>query len=97
MFRSRNEAENLLPSITKNCGTPIKQTHTKPQKTLEFRRTQPRETFSFKPSIILGHGCKWMMGLTSSEVYRSIFNITEQNNKVDFYLFPPIKNWTNFV
>ena len=26
-----------------------------------------------------------MLGLPSSEVYKSVFNITEENNKIDFY------------
>ena len=32
MIRPRNETEDLLLSITKNCETIIEQTHTKPQK-----------------------------------------------------------------
>ena len=28
---------------------------------------------------------KWMIGLTSLEVLKSIFNITEENNNLDFY------------
>ena len=34
----------------------IKQTHTKPQATLELKRIKSRETFSFKPPMSIG-GC----------------------------------------
>ena len=59
-FRTRNETEELLLSITKNCETFTKQTHSKPQETLEFRLTKPKETLSFNPSNILSltlNGC----------------------------------------
>ena len=36
MVRPRNETEDLLLPITKNCEKPIKQTHTKPPETLKF-------------------------------------------------------------
>ena len=77
MVLPKNETEGLLLSFTKNCETPIKQTHTKPQKTLQFRVTRPRETFSFKRRIPID-GC-WMIGLTSSGIYNSFFNTTEEN------------------
>ena len=48
------ELSDLLLSITKNCETFIKQTHTKPQETLELKLIKPRETFSIQPSVILG-------------------------------------------
>ena len=53
MFRPKNETDLLL-SITKNGETLFEQTHTKPQETLDFKLTQPRETFSFRPSINVG-------------------------------------------
>ena len=65
MVRPKNETDDLLLSITKKCETIIKQTHRKAEDTLEFKLTKPRETFSFKPPIILGHDSKWMIGLTS--------------------------------
>ena len=37
MFKPRNESENLLLLITKNCETFIDQRHKKPQETLEFK------------------------------------------------------------
>ena len=89
MIMPKNQTEDLLLSITKNCETLIEQTHTKPQETLEFKMVKPRETFHFKPPIqIKGN---WMIGLTDLEVYNSIFNITEENNKFGLYKFPDEK------
>ena len=50
---------------------------------------KPRETFHFKPSIQVKGD--WMIGLVDLEVYNSIFNITEQNNKFELYKFPDEK------
>ena len=44
---------------------------------------KPRETFHFKPPIQVKGD--FMIGLTDLEVYNSIFNITEENNKFEFY------------
>ena len=89
MVRPKNETEDLLLSITKNCETLIQQTHTKPQQTLEFEMTKPKETFHFNPPIEIKEN--WMIGLTDLEVYNSIFNITKENNKFDLYKFPDDK------
>ena len=89
MIRPKDETEDLLLSITKNCETLIKQTHRKPQETLEFKMTKPTETFHFKPSIQVKEN--WMLGLTDLEVYNSIFNITEENNKFEIYRDTPTK------
>ena len=51
MIQPKNETENLLLSITKNCETLIKQTHRKAEETLEFKMIRPRETFHFKPEV----------------------------------------------
>ena len=83
MIRLKNETEKLLLSITKNCESLIKQTHRKAGKTLEFRLTKPRENISFKTPISIDK--YWMIGLTTLEVYKSIFNISEENNKFDLY------------
>ena len=37
MIRPKNETEDLLLSITENCETLIRQTHGKPEETLEFK------------------------------------------------------------
>ena len=83
MIRPTNKTEDLLLSITKNCETLAKQTHMKPEETLEFKLTKSRKTFPFRPSITI-EGF-WMTDLTSLEVYNSIFIITEENNKFEFY------------
>ena len=83
MIQPKNQTEDLLLAKTKNCQTLIKQTHRKAEETLEFKMIKPREIFHFKPPIqIQGH---WMIGLTNLEVYNSIFNITEENNKFELY------------
>ena len=51
MIRPKNETEDLLVSITKNCETLIEQTHRKTEETLEFKMIKPREIFHFKPPI----------------------------------------------
>ena len=89
MIRPKNKTEDLLLSITKNCETLIQQTHTKPQETLEFKMTKPRETYHFKPPIQTKEN--WMLGLVDLEVYNSVFNITEENNKFELYKFPDEK------
>ena len=89
MIRPENETEVLLLSITKNCETLINQTHRKSEETLEFKMIKSRETFQFKPPIQIKGD--WMIGLVDSEVYNSIFNITEENNKFELYKFPDEK------
>ena len=51
MIRVQNETEGLLLSIPKNYETLIEQTHTRPEETLEFKKTKPREAFHFNPPI----------------------------------------------
>ena len=89
MIRPKNETENLLLSITKNCETLIEQTLRKPEETLEFKMNKSRESFHFRPPIQIQGD--WMIGLTDLEVYNSIFNITEENNKFKLYKFPDDK------
>ena len=69
MVQPKNEREDLLLSMTKNCETLLKQTHTEPHETLKFKLTKPGETICFKPSFYLGLDSKWMIGLTYFEVY----------------------------
>ena len=90
MITPKNETEDLLLSITKNSETLIRQTHRKPQQTLEFKMTKPRETFHSDPPIQIKED--WMIGLTDLEVYNSIFDITEGKNKIEFYHFPDEKS-----
>ena len=51
--------------------------------------TKSRETFHFNPPIQVKED--WMIGLVDLEVYNSIFNITEENNKFEIYKFPDEK------
>ena len=83
MIRPKNETEDLLLLITKNCETLIKQAHRKPEETLELKMTKPRETFHFNPPIQIKGDC--IIGLTDLEVYNSIFDITEENNIFELY------------
>ena len=89
MIRPKNETEDLLLSITKICETLIEQTHRKPEETLEFKMNKSRQTFHLLQPIQI-HG-NWMIGLTDLEVYNSIFNITEENNKFEIYRDTPTK------
>ena len=89
MIRPKNETEDLLLSITKNCETLINQTHREPKETLEFKMDKSRQTFHFNPPIQIQGD--WMIGLTDLEVYNSIFNITEENIKFEIYRDTPTK------
>ena len=90
MIRPKNETEDLLLSITKNCETLIKQTHKKAEETLVFKMIKPGETFHFNPLIQFKRD--WMIGLTSLEVYKSLFNLTKENNKFKLCKFPDEKS-----
>ena len=83
MITPKNQTEDLLPSITNIRETLSDQTHRKPEEVLEFKMLKPRETFHFNPPIHTKGD--WMLGLIDLEVYNSVFNITEKNNKFDIY------------
>ena len=90
MIRPEYKTETLLLSITKSCESPIKETHTKPQETLDFTPSKSKETFQFSPTIPTeGY---WMVGLTSLEVHNSVFEITQENSNFELYKFPDSKN-----
>ena len=82
-IQPKNETENLLLSITKNCEKLVEQTHRKPEETLDFKMLKSREIFHFNPPIQTKGD--WMLGLIDLEVYNSIFNITKENNKFELY------------
>ena len=90
MIRPKNGKEDLLLSISKNFLRLFEQTYRKAEETLEFKMTKPKETFHFKPPI--SKEGSWMIGLTDLDVYNSIFNITEENNKFKLYKFPNEKS-----
>ena len=83
MIQPKNETQDLLLSITKNCETLVQQTQRKLEETLEFKMIKPRETFQFNASIQTKGD--WMLGLIDLEVYNSSFNITKENNKFELY------------
>ena len=83
-FVTYDKKESLLLSIAKSNQEIIENTHSKPQETLEFKRTKQKESFSFDVPLILNE--KWMMGVTSLEVYNTVYNITEKNNKLQIIL-----------
>ena len=46
--------------------------------------TKQKESFSFDVPLELPE--KWMMGVTSIEVYNTVYNITNSNNKLEIVL-----------
>ena len=83
MITPKNEIEDLLLSITKNCETLIEQTHRKAEETLEDKFNRSKQTLHFNPPIQINGN--WTIGLINLEIYNSIFNITEENNKFEIY------------
>ena len=83
-FVTYDKKESLLLSIAKSNQEIAENTHSKPQETLEFIMTKQKESFSFDVSLLLPE--KWMMGVTSLEVYNTVYNITEKNNKLEILL-----------
>ena len=90
MIQPKNETEDLLISTTKNGEKLIEQTHRKAEDTLAFKMNKSRETFHFKPPIQFKGD--WMLGLKDLGVYKSLFNITEHNNKFELYKLPHEKS-----
>ena len=83
-FVTNVKKESLLLSIAKSNQEIVENTHSKPQETLEFKMTKQKESFSFDVPFNLEE--KWMMGVTSLEVYNIVYNITEKNNKLQILL-----------
>ena len=84
MIRPKTQTEDLLVSISKNCETLVQQTHRKPEETLEFKITKPRESFHFNPQTQTKGDL--MLDLIDLEVYNTIFNITKENIKFELYV-----------
>ena len=70
----------ILLLIEKHSDTLIEQTKTKPLETLEIKMNKQMQTFSFNPPINLVEEGKWLLGLSSLECTKSVFNITNENN-----------------
>ena len=70
----------LLLLTKKHTDTLIEQTETHPQETLEFKMNKQIQTFSFNPPINLVEEGKWLLGVSSLECTKSVFNISNENN-----------------
>ena len=66
MITPKSKTEDLLLSITKNCETLIERTYRRPEETLEFIMTKPREIFHFTPPMEIKED--WMLRLVDLEV-----------------------------
>ena len=82
-FVTYDKKESLLLSIAKSNQEIVETTHSKPQETLEFKMNKQKESFSFDIPLDLPE--QWMMGVTSLEVYNTVYNITEKNNKIKLF------------
>ena len=76
--------EYLVLSIAKSNQEIVENTHSKPQETLEFKMNKQKESFSFDVPLELPE--QWMMGVTSLEVYNSVYNITNKHNSFQIQL-----------
>ena len=83
-FVTYDKKESLLLSIAKSNQEIVENTHSKPQETLEFKMIKQKESFSFDVPLQLNE--IWMMGVTSLEVYNTVYNITNSNNKLEIVL-----------
>ena len=83
-FVTYDNKESLLLSFAKSNQEIVENTPSKPQETLEFKLSKQKEAFSSDVPLNLEE--KWMMGVTSLEVYITGCNITEKNNKLQIVL-----------
>ena len=82
-FVTYDKKESLLLSVAKSNLDFVKNTLSKPQETLEFKMNKQKDSFSFDIPLQLPE--QWMMGVTSLEVYNTVYNITEKNNKLKLF------------
>ena len=82
-FVTNDKKESLLLSIAKSNQEIVENTQSKPQETLKFKMNKQKESFSFDIPLDLPE--QWMMGVTSLEVYNTVYNITEKNNKLKLF------------
>ena len=78
------DIKTVLLTIAKANQEIVENTHFKPQETLESKMTKQKESYSFDVSLHLDE--KWTMGVTSLEVYNTVYNVTEKNNKLEILL-----------
>ena len=98
-FVTYDKKEHLLLNIAKSNQEIVENALSKPQETLEFKVNKQKKSFSF--DILLELPEKWKMGVTSLEVYNTVYNITEKNNKIKFFdtekMFTAHKGNTEFM
>ena len=73
-FVTHDQKVSLLLKIAESNQEIVDNTHSKPQETLEFKMTKQKDSFSFDVPPNLEE--KWMMGVTSLEVYNTAYNTT---------------------
>ena len=83
-FVTYDKKEYLLLSTAKSIQKIVENTHSKPHETLDFKMTKQKESFSFDVPLQLNE--KWMMGVTSLEVYNTVCKITNSDNKLEIVL-----------
>ena len=83
-FVTYDKKESLLLSIAKSNLDIVENTLSKPRETLEFKMNKQKESFSFDIPLELPEN--WTMGVTSLEVYNTVYNLTEKNNKLKILL-----------
>ena len=83
-FVTYDKKESLPLSIAKSNQEIVENTHSKPQEFLEFKKAKQKEFFSVDVPLHLDE--KWMMGVTSLEIYNTVYNITEKSNNLQILL-----------
>ena len=83
-FVTYDKKESLLLNIAKSNLDIVENTLSKPQETLEFEINKQKESFSFDIPLELPE--KWILGVTSLEVYNSVYNISNKNNSFQIQL-----------
>ena len=83
-FVTYDKKESLLLSIAKSNLDIVETTLSKPQETLEFKMNKQKVSFPLDIPLELPE--QWMMGVTSLEVYNTVYNITEKNIKFEIRL-----------
>ena len=78
---TNDKKELLLLHLLKSSLQIVENTHSKRQETLEFKMSTSQKHFQFDEPLILSG--EWMMGITNLEVYNTVYNINETNNKFE--------------
>ena len=73
-----DKKESLSLSVANSNLHIVENTLSKPQETLEFEMTKRKKSFSFDVPLELPE--QWMLGVTSLEVYNTVYNITSKTH-----------------